>query len=88
MSYDDCCCRIEKCSNGYEVEIKDPAIVKANTKRDSSKGYTPYKDPWCCYVFKTVDEVLAFLKKSLPLAVAGDEFGSSFDAAVAAPDED
>ena len=31
------CIRIECLSNGYTVSVDDPAIRKANDKRDSSK---------------------------------------------------
>ena len=81
--------RLEKFDNGYTVEIKDPAIVKYNNKRDSensTKGavYQPYKDPWKSFVFKTDAEVLAFLTKNLKKAVASakaDDFDSSFNIA-------
>ena len=81
MGYDDCCVRIEKLTNGFEVEIKDPEIIKANNKRDSAKGYTPYKEPWRSYAFKTSKEVVDFLTKNLDKAGAGDEFSSAFDEA-------
>lgn len=85
----DYCCRIEKMSNGYEVEIKDPAIVKANAKRDNGKGpYVPYKEPMRSFVFKTTAEVVAFLTKNLDKAMPDDEFDSTFDAAVAESDDD
>jgi hypothetical protein len=85
----DCCCRIEKLQNGFEVEIRDPEIEKKNNARNEKSGYSPYKDPWVSYVFTDITAVLAFLKKSLPKASAGGgEFESSFDAAVAAPSDD
>ena len=77
------CCEIERCSNGYEVELVDPKIVEANRKAKSI-----YKDPHCCYVFKTIDEVLAFLGKNLDAALPADDYESSFDAAVAEDDGD
>ena len=82
------CCRIEKMSNGYEVEIKDPEIVKKNAKRDTKTGYTPYKDPTKSFVFKTVKEVLDFLEKNLDKALPDDEYETSFDLAMADDDED
>jgi len=85
MSYDDCIVRIEKLSNGFEVEIRD---AKQADKNRSSKIDAPYHDPWCCYAFKTTAEVCAFLDKNLDKAVPPDEFGSSFDAAVAEDEED
>lgn len=80
--------RIERFDNGFTVEIKDPAIVKANAKRDTSgtsKGYTPYKDPWKTFVFKTDAEVIAFLNKNLKKAIADartmGDYEGSFDLA-------
>lgn len=83
----DSCCRIEKLKNGFEVEIRDPEIEKANSARDSSKVYKPYKDPWVSYVFKDIDEVMKFLKKALPKCTSGGEFESSFDACCAEPED-
>jgi len=77
----ECTVKIERLVNGYEVEMKDPEIVKANMK--PSKGPSPWKDPNVGYVFKTVDEVLAFLKTNLEKALPMDEYESSFDAASA-----
>ena len=77
--------KIEKMKNGYEVEMKDPEIVKANAK--PSKGPTPWKDPHVSYVFKTVDEVLAFLKANLEKAIP-DDYESSFDEAAATEEDD
>lgn len=79
----DYCCRIEKMTNGYEVELCDPAIVKKNS---SSKG--TYANPMKSFCFNTIEEVLAFLKKNLDKALPDDEYSSSFDAAVADDDED
>lgn len=85
----DYCVRIEKMTNGYEVEIKDPAIVKANAKRDlSAKTYTPYKDPMRSYVFTDCDAVLAFLKKNLDKALPDDEYASAFDVAAESSSDD
>lgn len=76
-------CRIEKLNNGYEVELRDPEIVKAN-----SKGKGAYRDPCVAYCFNTVDEVLAFLKKNLDKALPDDEYSSSFDAALDDDEDD
>ena len=86
----DSCCRIERQSNGFTVDIRDPEIEAANNKRDGSRTAPigRWRDPWKSYVFKDVGEVLAFLKKALPKAAKGDEYGSAFDAAVAIPDGD
>lgn len=73
---------IERMQNGYEVSLSDPKIVKANNTRDKN-GYTPYRDPTVEYAFKTVDEVLSFLKENLDKALPKDGFSSAFDAAVA-----
>lgn len=81
--------RIERLKNGFEVEMTDPAIVQQNNKRDNSKGsYTPWKDPKVAYAFKTVAEVVTFLEKNLEKAMPMDEYGSSFDAAVASNEDD
>lgn len=78
--------KIEKMKNGYEVEMKDPEIVKANMK--PSKGASPWRDPNVSYVFKTVEEVLAFLKTNLEKAIPEDDFESSFDEAAATEEDD
>ena len=83
------CVRIGKATNGYTVEIKDPAIVRANNKRDSSKGIiTPWKDPWRTFVFEDKADALKFLDKNLDKALKadGDDFGTAFDLAVAEKD--
>ena len=85
------CCRIERAKNGFTVELNDPAIVKANQKRDiSTKNgpYVPYKSPNVEYVFSTIDEVLAFLKKNLETALPMDEYETSFDAAIGEEDDE
>ena len=84
----DSCVRIERFSNGYTVEIKDPAIVKRNNlpydKRQKA-GYE-YMEPWKSFVFKTPEEVIKFLGKNLKKAIVStsgsDEFGTAFDTAV------
>ena len=92
MGYSECCVRIEKFNNGFTVEIKDPAIQKANDKRDfsSTKGpSTPYREPWRTFVFKTDKEVIAFLNKNLKKAITqptADDFGTNFDMAVESDD--
>lgn len=88
------CVRICKETNGFTVEMKDPAIVKANNKRDNtttkngSYAPTPWRDSWKSFVFKDKAEVLAFLDKNLDKALkdSGDEFSTSFDLAVADTD--
>ena len=85
----ECIVRIEKMKNGFEVEMKDPEIVKANQKASGkSNSPMPYKDPNVAYVFKTSDEVLAFLKANLDKCVPEDDFESSFDEAAATEEED
>lgn len=81
----DCVLRVDKLANGYTVEVLDPEISAANSKRDnSSKGtYTPYKDPWKEYAFKTVEETNAFIGKVLPkLKPAQEDVGAFFNEAV------
>ena len=80
----DCVVRIEKLENGYEVEIREPKRAKANKKELGD-----YVDPWCGYAFKTAAEVAAFIEKNLDKAQSdGDDYNSSFDAAVAEEDDD
>ena len=84
----DSCVRIERLTNGFEVKIEDPEIVKANRKRDDSKTglIGRWRDPWKSYAFKTAAEVTAFLTKALPKTVPDDdEFGTAFDKAATAP---
>jgi hypothetical protein len=81
------CCRIERMVNGYEVEMKDPKIIAANRKPNKD-GVGSYRDPYVSYVFKSVDEVLAFLKKNLDKALPDDEYETSFDAAMAEDEEE
>ena len=57
---DNCVLRIEKCENGFEVEISDPAIVDANANPKSN-----YTDPWVGYVFATSAEVVKFIELHL-----------------------
>lgn len=84
----DSCVRIERFSNGFTVEIKDPAIVKQNNlpyEKRQKQGYE-YREPWKSFVFETPDQVIAFLKKNLKKAIVsaddGDEYGTAFDTAV------
>jgi hypothetical protein len=86
----DCCVRIEKFTNGYTVEIKDPAIVKANNRPYDAKkpnSSSRYREPWKSFVFKTDAEVVEFLRKNLKKAIASsddddDEYGTAFDTAL------
>ena len=74
----DCVLKIEKLTNGYEVEVLDPDISAANRK---PKSNTPYKDPWRCYAFTSEVEVIAFITKALPkLKSEANEEESMFDA--------
>ena len=54
----DSCCRIERQSNGFTVDIRDPEIEAANNKRDNSRSAPigRWRDPWKSYVFKDVGE--------------------------------
>jgi hypothetical protein len=79
----ECICRIEKAVNGFEVEMYDPAVAKANAK---SKG--SWKDPMVTHVFNSMDDMLKFIKANLPAAGPEDEYGSSFDAMVKEEDDD
>lgn len=74
------CCKIKRLANGYEVEIRDPEIVKAN-RDTSSKPSKPWRDPEVGYVFKTIGEVTVFLNNNLEKALPLDEYSSTFDVA-------
>lgn len=75
----DCILRVEKLTNGYEVEISDPKIVAENAKPKSN-----WQDPWKGYAFKTAEEVSTFvgaiLDKLNPPS-SDDEFAAAFTAA-------
>lgn len=80
----DCILRVEKLTNGYEVEIQDPKIVAENAKPRSS-----WKDPWKGYAFKTAEETGAFISAVLDKLAppdSGDEFAAAFNEAVADDD--
>jgi hypothetical protein len=69
--------RIEKLENGYEIEVNDPKIMAENRKPKSS-----WKDPSKGYVFKSAEEVAAFVAEHLdglePPPEADEEFGTEF----------
>jgi hypothetical protein len=77
--------RIEKLDNGFEVEICDQKARAKNKKPGAGLTYT---NPWRSYAFRTTAEVCKFLEKNLDKAVPTDDFSSSFDAAVAADEDD
>ena len=78
----ECICKIEKAANGFEVEMYDPAIAKANAK---SKG--KWRDPMVCHVFNSLEDMMKFIQTNLPDAGPEDEYGSSFDAMVAGEED-
>ncbi len=78
--------KIERLQNGYEVEMTDPAIAAQNKKSVGKLGV--WKDPKVCYAFKTVDEVLGFLKGNLDKALPMDEYESAFTEASKEEDDD
>lgn len=71
--------RIEKLTNGYEVEICDPDIMESNKDPKSKKGW---QDPWKGYAFTTAEEVKNFvgqhLDKLKPPPEADDEYAEAF----------
>lgn len=82
----DIVCRIEKLTNGYEVEIREPEMPEKPKKKGEPSIYV---DPWRSFAFKDCAEVTAFLTKNLDKAKSGsDDYDSAFDAAVAADDKD
>lgn len=52
--------RVEKLENGFEVEIYDEKISKANEKPKAN-----YTSPWKAYAFTTSAEVVKFVEKHL-----------------------
>lgn len=84
----ECVIKIERLTNGWEVEMTDPEIVKANQAPAKGGKYTPYKDPKVAYAFKTKDEVVKFISANLEKAMPMDEYESSFDEAAATEKED
>ncbi len=52
--------RIEKLENGFEVEVYDEKISKANEKPKAA-----YQSPWKKYAFSTGKEVIAFVTRHL-----------------------
>jgi hypothetical protein len=78
MSYDSDVLRVEKLENGYEVEVCDPDLVKAN-----SKPKAVYTDPWKSYAFNTSDEVVVFVTKVLgTLEPDNTDMGTHFQQAI------
>jgi hypothetical protein len=85
---DGCIVRIEKLTNGYEVEIRDQKEAEKNRKSNSDpKAPYRYVDPWKSFAFKTEAEVVAFLGKNLSKASPDNEFSHSFDVAAAEDDD-
>jgi len=81
------CARIERLTNGYLIRVDDPKIKKANQSR-SPDDNKPWKDPEREFVFKNIDEVLAWLKANLDKALPEDDYVSAFNAAVMEEDDD
>lgn len=82
------CIRIERVQNGYEVSAIDPKVRAENDKPNSK-----WIDPERQYVFKTIQEVNAFVEKiekiALPLVPnPPDSFAAAFDQAVADDDDE
>lgn len=81
--------RIKRLTNGYMICVTDPKIVKANNARDfSSPNTKPWRNPDREFVFKDIDEVMAWLKANLDKALPEDDYVSAFDAAVMEEDND
>lgn len=81
----DCIVRIEKLTNGYEVELRDSKIEAENAKPRSA-----YQDPWKGYAFKTAEEVATFIGAALDKLAppsADDEYAAAFKAATETPEE-
>lgn len=77
------CIRIERAVNGFTVCVQDPKIVERNNA-PSKPGGSPsrWEDPDREFVFKTTDQVFAFIEANIDKALpALPEKPSSFDAA-------
>lgn len=85
--YGDKCVKIERLENGYEISLPDPAIVKRNNSRNMNRP-VPYEDPMKEYAFKTIDEVMTFLKANLDKALSVDEYTTAFNAAMDEEEDD
>lgn len=79
---DESVARINKLSNGYTVEVCDPAQQEKNKSPKNS-----YASPWKTYAFSSPKEVLAFLTKVLAnLKPADDDMSTSFQRAIESED--
>lgn len=69
--------RIEKLTNGYEVEVCDEKIRAANEKPKTS-----WQDPWKGYAFENAEGVVEFVRLHLdklkPPPGADAEYASAF----------
>jgi hypothetical protein len=77
-----CTVRIERLENGFEVELDDPKVVKANQSAKSGE----WKNPTRSYAFKTLAEVMDFLSRNLEKALPESEYSTAF--AMAAKEEE
>lgn len=81
------CVKIERLANGYEISLPDPAVIKRNNTRSLNKPM-PYEDPVKEYAFKTLDEVMVFLKANLDKALTVDEYTTAFETAMKEDNDD
>jgi hypothetical protein len=77
--------RIERAQNGFIVCMDDPAVVAKNRK---SNG--PFLNPEKQFVFDDEASAIAFITKNLDKIVPakGDDYATSFDAAVEEENDD
>jgi|WetSurMetagenome_2_1015567.scaffolds.fasta_scaffold04620_5 hypothetical protein len=75
---------IERVVNGWEIEYRDPEIVKENNKPKSGT----YRDPMKEMVFMTTKEVTDFLTKNLEKLCAAEDYETSFSKAVMESEDD
>jgi len=66
-------CKIARAENGFEVEVYDPKLAARN-----AKGGMPWNEPYKCYVFENVDDVLKYLKDKLNNLPPMDEYDTAF----------
>jgi len=90
--YSEGTCRIARHANGWEVTMRDPAIVEKNRLRDKMKYDDPkrgeYRDPNVTMVFTKKADVLTFLTKNLDKMDVEADYDTSFDVACAEPADD
>ena len=74
-----CTVKIERLENGFEVELDDPKIVKANQTAKTGEWKNPSRE----YAFQTIAQGMDLLSRNLEKALPESDYSSAFDAAAA-----